>query len=135
MARFSKATIRGSAATFLFAVAAQDGEETAFSVAYVPRPEEDMATWSAAEITDKARAIAVAHGLVADPADLAVPDTDYREERASAYPPIGDQLDALWKQLNQDRLGGKSLIQEVDTTLNTILAVKAQYPKPGDKEA
>jgi len=50
--------------------------------------------------------------------------------RRGEYPNIGDQLDAIWKQLNQDRLGGKALIQEADDRLNEILAVKAKYPKP-----
>ena len=54
----------------------------------------------------------------------------YKDERRVAYPSIGDQLDAIWKQLNQDRLGGKELIQEVDDRLNEILAVKATHPKP-----
>ncbi|MCC7304774.1 MAG: hypothetical protein IT558_00785 [Alphaproteobacteria bacterium] len=51
-------------------------------------------------------------------------------KRRAEYPDIGDQLDALWKQLNQDRLDGKPLIQEADDRLNEILAVKAKYPKP-----
>lgn len=55
---------------------------------------------------------------------------EYIDERRVAYPPIGDQLDAIWKQLNQDRLGGKELIQEVDDQLNKVLAVKVAHPKP-----
>ncbi len=51
------------------------------------------------------------------------------EARRKAYPPIGDQLDAIWKQLNQDRLGGKALIQEADDRLGEILGVKAAHPK------
>lgn len=43
----------------------------------------------------------------------------YRELRAKAYPPIGDQLDALWK-------GGESEA----AMLQTVLAVKTKYPKP-----
>ena len=56
------------------------------------------------------------------------PDVDALRRRA--YPQIGDQLDAIWKQLNQDRLGGKALIQEADDVLNAVLAVKAKCPKP-----
>jgi hypothetical protein len=42
----------------------------------------------------------------------------YKEQRAKAYPPIGDQLDAMWK-------GG-----EAEAAMHeTILAVKAEYPK------
>jgi len=42
-----------------------------------------------------------------------------RSQRAAAYPPIGDQLDAIWK-------GGaeQAKMKEI------ILAVKAAYPKP-----
>jgi hypothetical protein len=55
---------------------------------------------------------------------------NYKEKRASEYPDIGDQLDAIWKQINQDRLNGKDLVQEADDLLGSILATKAKYPKP-----
>jgi hypothetical protein len=42
----------------------------------------------------------------------------YRELRAAEYPPIGDQLDALWK-------GGVA----AEEMLATVMAVKAKYPK------
>ena len=42
----------------------------------------------------------------------------YRTLRAAAYPPIGDQLDALWK-------GGAA----AEEMLTQIQAVKARYPK------
>lgn len=42
-----------------------------------------------------------------------------QQKRASEYPPIGDQLDALWK-------GGT----EAATMLEKVQAVKAKYPKP-----
>jgi len=51
------------------------------------------------------------------------------EARRQAYPAIGDQLDAIWKQFNQDRLDGKAMIQETDDLLGQILAVKAAHPK------
>jgi hypothetical protein len=42
----------------------------------------------------------------------------YKGQRAAAYPPIGDQLDAMWK-------GG-----EAEAAMaQTILAVKAEFPK------
>ena len=59
------------------------------------------------------------------------PKTPYEEARRIEYPNMGDQLDAIWKQINQDRLNGKNLIQEADDLLNEILAVKAKYPKDG----
>jgi len=42
----------------------------------------------------------------------------YKVERAKEYPPIGDQLDALWK-------GGV----EAEAMLAKVQAVKAKYPK------
>ena len=50
--------------------------------------------------------------------------------RARAYPPIGDQLDALWKHLNYRRTQGDELIQEADDILGKILQVKKSNPKP-----
>ena len=47
------------------------------------------------------------------------PDTrTYQEKRAAAYPPIGDQLDALWK-------GGTAAAE----MLVLVQAVKTKYPK------
>jgi hypothetical protein len=43
----------------------------------------------------------------------------YQDSRAAEYPPIGDQLDALWK-------GGAA----AEEMLATVMAVKAKYPKP-----
>jgi hypothetical protein len=43
----------------------------------------------------------------------------YAEKRTAEYPPIGDQLDALWK-------GGDAAAE----MLATVQAVKAKYPKP-----
>lgn len=47
------------------------------------------------------------------------PAPTYQEQRAAAYPPIADQLDAMWK-------GGEAEA----AMLETILAVKAEYLKP-----
>ena len=46
------------------------------------------------------------------------PAPTYKELRAAEYPPIGDQLDALWK-------GGVA----AEEMLATVMAVKAKYPK------
>jgi len=43
----------------------------------------------------------------------------YQRQRAQEYPPIGDQLDALWK-------GGDSAAE----MLTKVQAVKTKYPKP-----
>ena len=52
------------------------------------------------------------------PADVPAAPS-YRELRAPLYPPIGDQLDALWK-------GGAAAA----AMLEVILAVKDEVPKP-----
>ena len=46
------------------------------------------------------------------------PELTYQELRANEYPPIGDQLDALWK-------GGDAAVE----MLVKVQAVKAKYPK------
>ena len=45
--------------------------------------------------------------------------SEYQRLRAPEYPPIGDQLDALWK-------GGDAAAE----MLAKVQAVKAKYPKP-----
>lgn len=45
--------------------------------------------------------------------------TAYIAKRIAEYPPIGDQLDALWK-------GGDTAAE----MLATVQAVKTKYPKP-----
>jgi hypothetical protein len=60
---------------------------------------------------------------------------DVLNRRAAEYPDIGDQLDAIWKQLNYDRMQGRQLIQEADDRLNEVLAVKARHPKPTKEES
>lgn len=44
--------------------------------------------------------------------------SDYSKRRAAEYPPIADQLDALWK-------GGA----EADEMRERVLAVKRKFPK------
>jgi hypothetical protein len=56
-------------------------------------------------------------------------ERDYREVRQEEYPPIGEQLDAIWMELNQRRLNGEALVQDADNMLGKILSVKAKYPK------
>ena len=47
--------------------------------------------------------------------------------RREAYPPIGDQLDALWKliQANSDKID----LGEAATLLAAVQEVKSKYPK------
>jgi len=61
---------------------------------------------------------------------------DYRlakvhNARKKEYRSIGDQLDALLKQHNLDRLNGKNLIGELDEIIGEHLAIKKKYPKHG----
>jgi hypothetical protein len=53
-----------------------------------------------------------------------------RIRRSMEYPPIGDQLDALIKELNSRRLAGDNLTAEMDSIVNKCLAVKKNFPKP-----
>lgn len=62
--------------------------------------------------------------------DAHISATAYIEKRLDAYPNIGDQLDAVWKQLNQDRLNGHAMIQQVDDMIASVLKVKSDNPKP-----
>lgn len=51
---------------------------------------------------------------------LVIDSMAYQQLRAAEYPPIGDQLDALWK-------GGEAAAE----MLAKVQAVKTKYPKPG----
>lgn len=53
-----------------------------------------------------------------------------RRARAKAYPPIGDQLDAILKQMAADRAAGKTLEPEAESLVDRVAAVKAAHPKP-----
>lgn len=68
----------------------------------VPFTAEEEAEWDARE----AEAVALQNA------------TQYKTNRAAEYPPIGDQLDALWK-------GGDA----ATAMLAQVQAVKAKYPK------
>lgn len=53
----------------------------------------------------------------------------YAQLRSNEYPALGDQLDAIWKELNARRLNGDNLVSDADEMLGKILAVKNKYPK------
>lgn len=59
--------------------------------------------------------------------------TDYMISREQNYPKIGDQLDAILKQLNYDRMQGRELVQDMDDIISRWLQVKQEYPKPDAK--
>ena len=48
----------------------------------------------------------------------------YKNDRASEYPSIGDQLDALWHAMDAGE------IPVASNFYNSIKAVKGKYPKP-----
>ena len=72
----------------------------------IPFTAEEEAEWDARESTIATEIVELAK-------------TQYQRDRAKEYPPIGDQLDALWK-------GGEAST----TMLAQVQAVKAKYPKP-----
>jgi hypothetical protein len=72
----------------------------------VPFTPQEEAEWDAREAEHAAQQAALAK-------------TQYQRQRAAEYPPIGDQLDALWK-------GG----EVAAAMLAQVQAVKAKYPKP-----
>lgn len=51
---------------------------------------------------------------------------DYAQRRAAEYPPIGDQLDALWKALESDKA---KLPKEARDVMDRVLHVKQKFPK------
>lgn len=53
----------------------------------------------------------------------------YATKRQKEYPAIGDQLDAILKQLNYDRLNGRALVQDMDNIIGQWLEIKERYPK------
>ena len=57
----------------------------------------------------------------------------YKEDRAEEYPPMGDQLDAILKQLNYMRMNGQPLVQELDDIIGDWLRVKQDHPKPEER--
>ena len=65
----------------------------------------------------------VADGNTATAAD-AIPDPTYQENRVAEYPPIGDQLDLLYKDMLADK-GDKT-----GAWFTAVKTVKDKYPKP-----
>lgn len=55
---------------------------------------------------------------------------NYKGQRRREYPDIGEQLDALWKIINQLRLEGVNIPQDGDDMLGRILTIKKKHPKP-----
>jgi len=58
---------------------------------------------------------------------------EYKYKRQAEYPPITDQLDAIWKELASRKDNGEELSDEANDLLQDILAVKSKYPKPQEE--
>lgn len=54
----------------------------------------------------------------------------YKEKRAAAYPPIGDQLDNISKALKYMQAKGIDIGPDGAKQVADVEAVKAAYPKP-----
>ena len=67
---------------------------------------------------------------VAAEAEAAENLAEIRSSRAAAYPPIGDQLDNIWKALAYLKASGVSLGPDGEAGLAAIEAVKTALPKP-----
>ena len=77
--------------------------------------------------------LAVETDLAARLDALAVDRVEARRLRADRYAremPVGDQLDAILKALNQLRLDGTGLPAEMDRLIGAWLAIKRAHPKP-----
>jgi hypothetical protein len=59
--------------------------------------------------------------------EYVAPAPPYNVKRMREYPPIGEQLDALWKLImaNQDKID----LAEAAPLLSAVQAVKEKYPK------
>ena len=57
------------------------------------------------------------------------PPPQYDKSRADEYPPVGDQLDAIWKALAPLIESG-----EAESMLRRIQAVKNKYPKQANSK-
>jgi hypothetical protein len=68
------------------------------------------------------------HYFQGDAAVKIVHAPDPRPLRAKAYPPVGDQLDAIWKILNA-LLTGDEPPADAIAVRDQIAAVKAKYRK------
>jgi hypothetical protein len=70
-------------------------------------------------LTEAELAVFAQEKAIQDAKNIELAKTQYQRDRAKEYPPIGDQLDALWK-------GGEAST----TMLAQVQAVKSKYPKP-----
>lgn len=84
----------------------------------IPKTCVEITTDEYVELLNNPNSKAFIDGAVVDK-QKPIPEMSYKEKRRAKYPPVGDQLDALWK-------GGTSR----DAMKVIIDAVKTDYPKP-----
>lgn len=53
----------------------------------------------------------------------------HKLRRAAEYPPLEDQLDALWHAMDE------GLLPKIQPLYDDIAAIKARYPKPKEIDA
>ena len=96
--------------------------------------EVERSRWSVSALQGWVRphqiAAAEAEAAAFEVAQAELAKTEYQRTRAAEYPAVGEQLDAIWKELNQRRLNGEELVQDADDMLGKILNVKKENPKP-----
>jgi len=64
------------------------------------------------------------------PPPVPVEDTrDYKAKRRAEFPPVDEQLDAIWKELDRRKTGGDTLDKEANAILEKIKKVKKRHPK------
>jgi hypothetical protein len=86
----------------------------------IPLTEEEIKTFNEREAKHELKLISYGYRLA-----------QVHKARSAEYRKIGDQLDALLKQHNYDRMNGKNLVSELDEIIGEHLAIKKKYPKPG----
>lgn len=103
----------------------------------------EIISWKYGHVADTVdgKIIAWRHATIAQPDDVQIEadrqeyieflaDNLYKEKREKDYPPIGDQLDAIWKMISDHLSGTIENTDEVEAMFEKIQDVKQKYPKP-----
>ena len=62
------------------------------------------------------------------PSNFFTEEADYRKQRRAAYPPIQEQLDMLWKAMNEN------LLPRAEPFYSAIKGIKDLYPKTAQSQ-
>lgn len=68
-------------------------------------------------------------GIAVKDTPLVTSSANYRQARAATYPPVAEQLDMLWKAMND------GLLPRAEPFYSTIRGVKTQFPKTAESDA